>query len=467
MKMVRVDGHTERSILIAMITSTAVLARLVSRFEQGMLGSQWGNQIAHWCIDHYRRYKKAPGHTIQDYFQHWAERQGEETVVEQVGEFISGLNEEYVRSEEINVEYILDIAGKVFNENKINTLRLDLGSDLESGLITEATQRINEFRKVELGMGAGVDVFSSPEVWQQAMEAKTKNKPMILYPGVVGEFIGRSMERDSFISFIAPSKRGKSFNLVDAVWRAIRLKRRVAYFVVGDMSQDQVMQRLMSRATNHPILPETILFPVELDMMPGDRVASVRHEKVVYDKPLNWQKAFNTCSEWLKNSKIDYAPLRLSVHPGLSVTVLDIRTMIEEWRMNYGWCPDVIVIDYADVLAPVNPRIDYRHQINDTWARLSALRQEYHCCLVTATQTNREGFESVMLKAANTSEDKRKLDHVTGMIGINVTDEEKSLGLSRWNWLVGRETKFSESQCVYLAGTLGCSNPAMLSCWES
>jgi hypothetical protein len=61
------------------------------------------------------------------------------------------------------------------------------------------------------------------------------------------------------------------------------------------------------------------------------------------------------------------------------------------------------------------------------------------------------------------SEDKRKMAHVTGMVGINQTRREKERGVYRLNWVVLREGEFIEEHCVHVAGCLGLANPAMKS----
>jgi hypothetical protein len=149
-----------------------------------------------------------------------------------------------------------------------------------------------------------------------------------------------------------------------------------------------------------------------------------------------------------------------------TTTVADVRASLDE-KIKGGWIPDVVVIDYADILAPeAGAKLqDFRHQTNETWKALRRLSQDYHVLVVTATQSDAASYEARLVTRKNFSEDKRKLSHVTGMVGLNQTEEEKSRGIYRLNWIVLREGVFYEARCVTSAGSLALANPAMLSIW--
>ena len=98
--------------------------------------------------------------------------------------------------------------------------------------------------------------------------------------------------------------------------------------------------------------------------------------------------------------------------------------MIKSWERD-GWLPDVIVIDYADLLAAESSRTEGRDTINGTWKALRALSQELHGLVVTATQSDANSATTGLLTRANFSEDKRKFAHITGMNGLNQNNEEK------------------------------------------
>jgi replicative DNA helicase len=130
-----------------------------------------------------------------------------------------------------------------------------------------------------------------------------------------------------------------------------------------------------------------------------------------------------------------------------------------------GWVPDIVVIDYADILAPPAGVADNREQINHAWKQMRSLSQEFHCLVVTATQSDAASYNQWILNRRNFTDDKRKLAHVTSMLGINQTEEEKEFGIFRYNFIASREQKYKETKCVYLASCLSIANIAVRSSW--
>ena len=65
----------------------------------------------------------------------------------------------------------------------------------------------------------------------------------------------------------------------------------------------------------------------------------------------------------------------------------------------------------------------------------------------------------------NFSDDRRKIDSVTGMIGINQSEAEKKRGIMRLNWIALRDGEFHSGKCVHVAGCMALANPAIKSCF--
>jgi replicative DNA helicase len=154
--------------------------------------------------------------------------------------------------------------------------------------------------------------------------------------------------------------------------------------------------------------------------------------------------------------------LRLSCHPNSSITIEQIRSTTLAWSLQ-GWTPDLVVIDYADILAPCNGHAETRDQINETWKRMRRLSQELHCCVVTATQADAASYSADNLDMTNFSEDKRKFAHVTAMVGINQNGEEKTKQIQRLNYLVLRDSEFTSEKQVVIANALKIAHPTVCS----
>lgn len=128
-----------------------------------------------------------------------------------------------------------------------------------------------------------------------------------------------------------------------------------------------------------------------------------------------------------------------------------------------GWVPDVVVVDYADLLS-LPHGMEKREGIDETWRRLRRLSQDYHCCLVTATQGDAASYRTNLIRASNFSDSRTKNDHVTAALGLNVGDEDRDKGVTRVNWLKRRDAEYSENWQIAVAGCLAIGCPLMVSC---
>lgn len=158
--------------------------------------------------------------------------------------------------------------------------------------------------------------------------------------------------------------------------------------------------------------------------------------------------------------------IRLSCFPSYQANVRTIKTMLDLWEKRDGWVADVVIIDYADILAPEDSReTETRHKINNTWSALRGLSTERSIAVITATQAGRASYSKMQQDMTDVSEDKRKLGHVTSMLGLNQTPEEKRAGLMRVNQLVVREDESDIRENVVCLQCLSMSRPLLGSYW--
>jgi hypothetical protein len=175
-------------------------------------------------------------------------------------------------------------------------------------------------------------------------------------------------------------------------------------------------------------------------------------------EPLTGKTAVKKMVEWRRRFA---HRLRISTYPNETLTLVEITSLLDSWERAEGFVPDIIVIDYADILAP-DPdcaRLDYRNQQNKVWQRLRRLSQQRHCLVVTATQAAATSYEHDSLRLSDFSETKTKYAHVTAMYGLNQTDEEKRVGLMRLNEIVVREGDFDRSKEIKVLQKLQMGRP--------
>jgi hypothetical protein len=464
MRIEKRNSLTEKRILTGMIVDTKVLSVLHSKWKH-QFRSKWSNLVGQWCIDFFTKYEKAPKSHIEGIFESWSSKTKEKETIEIIEKFLRTLSEEYEHLEkESNSDYLIDLAGKFFNQVQIEKLNEAIQGDLDLSHVDQAISRILNYNKIELGQGSGVDVFKDSNAIQQAFLDKTE--PLIRFKGALGRFYGDCLERDGFVAFMAPEKRGKTWCLIDLAFRALEQRKKVAFFAAGDMSQNQMIRRLMIRTAGRPMKSGEYKIPISIQKYSDKKNATIRHKMKKYTKDLSWQESWKKAKEFMKKIRTKENLLKLSCHPNSTLSVRGIKNLLSEWDRS-GWTADIVIIDYADILDMSMSGTDsHRDKINETWKQLRSLSQIYHCLVITATQSDAESYKARTMSRSHFSDDKRKIGHVTGMIGINQTEKEKERGVFRFNWVAKREEEYRESFCVYTAGNMAFGNPAMKSCFE-
>ncbi|NDB85864.1 MAG: hypothetical protein EB127_24665 [Alphaproteobacteria bacterium] len=125
---------------------------------------------------------------------------------------------------------------------------------------------------------------------------------------------------------------------------------------------------------------------------------------------------FDSCitgipTDELKNNKeqvlqkISEVPgeLRIKFFPKKSVGIAGIRNHIERLKME-GFVPDMIILDYLDLLKAGSQKTELRHELGETYDGFEALNQELNTVGISGSQINRTGYKSDVVSMADISE---------------------------------------------------------------
>lgn len=472
------DGNTERRIVTAMIVSKPVLARIAPQWNGHLFRSHHSNVLASLCVDFYKKHSDAPGKVVDSLYDVWASSQGDTGRADDVGKFLRELDGEYLRQkEETNSEHILDTAAKFFRDVRLEFLSNEIAVAINAKDMDRADTLVSTYRKVEIGTGSTIDMFVDREELKVAFDVDDSDL-LVKYPGALGRHFSDDLSRDSFVVFQGSDKSGKSFWIQDIAWKGMCSRRKVAYFEAGDLSRKQVFLRFMVRAAVHPdkstkkgdewpLWPCEVQYPLAMSVGENEKSKKRRgvitdSERMIFDRPLDYEKAFAACDNVMNNYLKSNRPyFKLSVHSNDSLSVDMVNSVLDGYAAD-DWVPDIVVIDYADIMAAPGAK-DERDGINKNWQRLRKLSQELHCLVVTATQADAAAYDQEIQTKRNFSGDKRKNAHITAMHAINVTDDEKESKVCRLNVIARRDGEYNPKRCVHVAQCLALGQPAVLS----
>jgi len=458
MKVRSREGNDIRRILAAMIMDTVVCSRIASQWNsEGLFEGAWANLIAGWCISHLRKFEEAPRKHITSIFEKWVESTSPaDRLLNSIEDFLHYLDSEYDLAG-LSSEYILSLAGEHFNRVRIRKEIMLAERDLDNGSTDEAIGRLHGMNRVELGVGSTIKLMEDFSAWRKAFNEE-RNRSLIYCPPNMDKFIGKYMTRGRFFSFMGPDKSGKSYLLLDMAFRGLRAKSKIAYFETGDLGEDATILRFAVRALRRPIQGGVVQIPVSVNR----DLELVSKSRKITD-PLTPQEAFHMFRRY-SQARADC--FRLSCHPNSSISINGIDSILSDWERE-GWIPDIIIIDYADILAPPDGvRGDRLDQIDMTWKMMRKISQKRDCLLITATQSSSLAYRNNrgLMSPQFFSGRKTKLAEVNGMLGINATPGMQQEGICELNWVVSRDSPYSWKQSLVVAGNLALASPIIRDC---
>ena len=173
-------------------------------------------------------------------------------------------------------------------------------------------------------------------------------------------------------------------------------------YITMEMAEERIAERIDSNLLNVTV--------DELQIMPRD----------VYDKKINRIK--DKCK----------GRLIIKEYPTSSAGSSHFRHLIQELKIKKNFTPDIIYIDYLNICA--SSRMKLGNSVNSyTYIKaiaeeLRGLSVEFNIPLITATQTNRDGYNSSDVDLTNTSESFGLPATADFMFALISTEELEDLG---------------------------------------
>ena len=122
--------------------------------------------------------------------------------------------------------------------------------------------------------------------------------------------------------------------------------------------------------------------------------------------------------------------LIVKYYPTKSPSVSTLSAHIEKCIMQ-DKKPDLIVVDYADLMRASSGISDSESESNQIYVELRGLAGEYEIPVWTASQTNRNGLKEEVIGGDNIASSYRKLAHSDFMMSLSRKVEDKVSGTGR------------------------------------
>jgi len=469
------DIQIEKRIITGLIVSKEYMQNVYPLIDLSYFKSSFIKRIAKWVLDFYESYEEVPFADIKNIFDTEAPNLKEEEA-ELISKLLTNISEKYEMEQNLNVSYLTDQTEKYFKQRELEITSGNLRVLLEKGDIEAAEDQISNFRRIQKLTSNWINPFDDKEI-DKTFERL--DDVFFQFPGKLGEFTG-NMDRGWLIGISGPFKKGKTWFLQEFGVIGILSGLKVVHFSL-EMGGQKTKERLYKRITAGYKEGEMVTYPCfdcvknqndscELEKrvcdesVPGKYTPDDSYLPCTAcrnDKTDNYEKA-----EWfesLKRPAFDVNAvgdslkawqkscndlMRIKIYPRYSANIADIKRDLDLLEQFEDFIPDLILIDYADILKPESDNSVGIDKEDRTWIALSQLAGERHALVIAPTQVTKSGQDAIKLKTEHTARWVGKLGHVDAMLTLNQTSEEKTSGVMRIGVMLHRHNDYNPEATV-------------------
>ena len=157
-------------------------------------------------------------------------------------------------------------------------------------------------------------------------------------------------------------------------------------------------------------------------------VIAGRYDSCLTGYPLNELPSFkDEIYEMVKNIG---GKLIIKEYPTKSASTATIKAHLTK-LLKRGIKPDMIIVDYADLLRPVVVRKEKRTELESIYEELRGISTEYGCPVWTASQTNRSGLNAEVITMEQISEAFNKCFVADFIFSVSRSIEDKQNNLGK------------------------------------
>tara|TARA_R110002074_G_scaffold249154_1_gene421016 strand:- start:2459 stop:3808 length:1350 start_codon:yes stop_codon:yes gene_type:complete len=266
---------------------------------------------------------------------------------------------------------------------------------LKHGQYDEIKAKIDNALKSGGDKDIGHDYMVSIEERYTDAVRDTKETPW----EVINDLTDGGLGKGELAVFVAPAGIGKSWGLINIGAHAIKKGMTVLHYTL-ELNQAYVGLRYDSVVTgiaNQNLKHYQSQVKEELEKMDGELI--IKH------------------------------------YPTKSVSVMGLRSHVEKCIMQ-DKKPDVIIVDYADLLKGHGQ--EKRHELEGIYEDLRGMAGEYDIPVWTASQANRSALEEDVIDASKVSESYGKVMVADFIISLSRKVQDKLAGTGRWHVIKNR-----------------------------
>ena len=331
-------------------------------------------------MDYRDKYDRHPSAQTMDTILNVDLGDEEPLVVEQVHSYFKKITACEVPDGEFIKETSIDFCRKQhLKEAMIESVGL-----LQNSSFDEISQVINNALKLGAENNFGYDYLAD---FEKRFVPKHR-KPVTTGWADIDNICGGGLGKNELGVVIAPTGAGKSMVLVHLGAQALKEGKTVIHYTL------------------------------ELQ----DTVIANRYDSCITGYPLT--DILNFKNEVYEDIKDLEGSLIIKEYPTKSASTNTIKAHLSK-LVKMGTTPGLIIVDYGDLLKPVQVRKEKRNELESIYEELRAISGEFQCPVWTASQTNRAGLSAEVITMEQISEAFNKCFVADFIFSVSRTIEDK------------------------------------------
>ena len=332
-------------------------------------------------FDYKDKYEMQPSPSILTTILRTEVLEENEVVQKQVRDFFARL----LKTEVQDAKYIKDIALDFCKKQVLKEAILKSVPLLKQSSFEDVQKLINDAMKLGADNDFGYHYIKDFEARFQIVA----RSPITTGWDVIDELCKGGLGIGELGVVIAPTGAGKSMALVHLGAQAIKEGKTVVHYTL------------------------------EL----ADVAVAGRYDSCITGIPL--REIFNRKDEIYEDIKDLEGQLIVKEYPTKSAGVSTLRNHLERLRQR-DVSPNMIIVDYGDLLCAKSKKDEKRHQLESIYEELRGLAQEFKCPIWTASQTNRGGLNAEVITMESISEAFNKCFVADFIFSISRTIQHKN-----------------------------------------
>ena len=304
----------------------------------------------------------------------------DEVVREQVQDYFTRMH----NRELTDIDYIKEISLDFCRKQNLKEAMMTSVGLLQNCSFDEISKVINEALKLGSENNFGYDYMAD---FEERFKPKFRN-PLTTGWNDIDGITGGGLGKSELGVVIAPTGAGKSMVLVHLGAQGLKEGKTVVHYTL------------------------------ELQ----DTVIATRYDSCITGYPLS--DIINFKEEVYEEIKDIDGSLIVKEYPTKSASTNTIRAHLSR-LVKRGITPGMVIVDYADLLKPVQTRKEKREELGSIYEELRALSTEFQCPVWTASQTNRSGLSAEVITMEQISEAFNKCFVADFIFSVSRTIEDK------------------------------------------